>query len=130
MFIGDVTLSAPAYACPRSLCLPCCRYSKSAVFDSQPKSTVGTPAYIAPEVLSRKQVRSAPVDLLPTRRLINRTHPPGPPGLVASIVLTSNLAEQRALRAPCCPCAVRRRDCRRVVLRGDAVRDAGGGIPL
>ncbi len=24
-------------------------YSKSAVFDSQPKSTVGTPAYIAPE---------------------------------------------------------------------------------
>jgi serine/threonine-protein kinase SRK2 len=29
-------------------------YSKSAVFDSQPKSTVGTPAYIAPEVLSRK----------------------------------------------------------------------------
>jgi serine/threonine-protein kinase SRK2 len=30
-------------------------YSKSAVFDSQPKSTVGTPAYIAPEVLSRKE---------------------------------------------------------------------------
>lgn len=30
-------------------------YSKSALFDSQPKSTVGTPAYIAPEVLSRKQ---------------------------------------------------------------------------
>lgn len=30
-------------------------YSKSAVLDSQPKSTVGTPAYIAPEVLSRKQ---------------------------------------------------------------------------
>ena len=27
---------------------------QSAVFDSQPKSTVGTPAYIAPEVLSRK----------------------------------------------------------------------------
>lgn len=36
-----------------------CSYSKSAVFDSQPKSTVGTPAYIAPEVLSRKQVRHA-----------------------------------------------------------------------
>ncbi len=32
--------------------LPC---AQSAVFDSQPKSTVGTPAYIAPEVLSRKQ---------------------------------------------------------------------------
>ena len=31
------------------------RPSQSAVFDSQPKSTVGTPAYIAPEVLSRKQ---------------------------------------------------------------------------
>ena len=29
--------------------------AQSAVFDSQPKSTVGTPAYIAPEVLSRKQ---------------------------------------------------------------------------
>lgn len=29
-------------------------YSKSSVFHSQPKSTVGTPAYIAPEVLSRK----------------------------------------------------------------------------
>ncbi|DBA73594.1 TPA: Serine/threonine-protein kinase sapk9, variant 2 [Trebouxia sp. C0004] len=30
-------------------------YSKSALFDSQPKSMVGTPAYIAPEVLSRQQ---------------------------------------------------------------------------
>lgn len=29
-------------------------YSKSAVLDSAPKSTVGTPAYIAPEVLQRK----------------------------------------------------------------------------
>ena len=28
---------------------------QSSHFDSQPKSTVGTPAYIAPEVLSRKQ---------------------------------------------------------------------------
>lgn len=28
---------------------------KSAVLHSQPKSTVGTPAYIAPEVLSRKE---------------------------------------------------------------------------
>ena len=28
---------------------------QSNVLDSQPKSTVGTPAYIAPEVLSRKQ---------------------------------------------------------------------------
>ena len=38
------------------LCLLCCAVLQSAVFDSQPKSTVGTPAYIAPEVLSRKQV--------------------------------------------------------------------------
>jgi len=30
-------------------------YSKSTVLDSQPKSTVGTPAYIAPEVLQRKK---------------------------------------------------------------------------
>ncbi|KAJ0748702.1 putative protein kinase CAMK-OST1L family [Helianthus annuus] len=29
-------------------------YSKSSVLHSQPKSAVGTPAYIAPEVLSRK----------------------------------------------------------------------------
>lgn len=36
--------------CNTVLCL-----LQSAVFDSQPKSTVGTPAYIAPEVLSRKQ---------------------------------------------------------------------------
>ncbi|KAI3838988.1 hypothetical protein MKX03_009703 [Papaver bracteatum] len=30
-------------------------YSKSAILHSTPKSTVGTPAYIAPEVLSRKE---------------------------------------------------------------------------
>ncbi|GKV10770.1 hypothetical protein SLEP1_g22089 [Rubroshorea leprosula] len=30
-------------------------YSKSAILHSQPKSAVGTPAYIAPEVLSRKE---------------------------------------------------------------------------
>lgn len=30
-------------------------YSKSSLLHSQPKSTVGTPAYIAPEVLSRKE---------------------------------------------------------------------------
>lgn len=29
--------------------------AKSSVLHSQPKSTVGTPAYIAPEVLSRKE---------------------------------------------------------------------------
>ncbi|CAH9128201.1 unnamed protein product [Cuscuta epithymum] len=30
-------------------------YSKSEVFHSQPKSTVGTPAYVSPEVLTRKE---------------------------------------------------------------------------
>jgi serine/threonine-protein kinase SRK2 len=30
-------------------------YSKSSVLHSKPKSTVGTPAYIAPEVFSRKE---------------------------------------------------------------------------
>ncbi|XP_060198936.1 serine/threonine-protein kinase SAPK2-like isoform X2 [Lycium barbarum] len=30
-------------------------YSKSSVFHSQPKSTVGTPAYVAPEILTRKE---------------------------------------------------------------------------
>ncbi|XP_058728493.1 serine/threonine-protein kinase SAPK1-like [Vicia villosa] len=30
-------------------------FSKSAILHSQPKSTVGTPAYIAPEILSRKE---------------------------------------------------------------------------
>ncbi|XP_021900788.1 serine/threonine-protein kinase SAPK2-like isoform X2 [Carica papaya] len=30
-------------------------YSKSSVLHSQPKSTVGTPAYIAPEILSKKE---------------------------------------------------------------------------
>eukprot|EP01018_Ginkgo_biloba_P035077 Gb_04315 [translate_table: standard] len=30
-------------------------YSKSSILHSQPKSTVGTPAYIAPEVLSKKE---------------------------------------------------------------------------
>ncbi|CAO2837888.1 unnamed protein product [Amaranthus hypochondriacus] len=30
-------------------------YSKSGILHSQPKSTVGTPAYIAPEVLARKE---------------------------------------------------------------------------
>ena len=36
------------------LCLPL-SHMQSAVFDSQPKSMVRTPAYTAPEVLSRQQ---------------------------------------------------------------------------
>ena len=38
-------------------CLKFCDlgYSKSSLFYSQPKPTVGTPTYIAPEVLSKKE---------------------------------------------------------------------------
>lgn len=32
-----------------------CLFSQSSVLHSQPKSTVGTPAYIAPEVLLKKE---------------------------------------------------------------------------
>ncbi|EFJ48959.1 hypothetical protein VOLCADRAFT_59940 [Volvox carteri f. nagariensis] len=39
-------------------------YSKvRSAFDSQPKSTVGTPAYIAPEVLQRKEYNGQPADV-------------------------------------------------------------------
>ncbi|KFM27066.1 Serine/threonine-protein kinase SRK2A [Auxenochlorella protothecoides] len=38
-------------------------YSKSALLDSQPKSTVGTPAYIAPEVLSRQNYDGEAADV-------------------------------------------------------------------
>ena len=38
-------------------------HMQSAVFDSQPKSMVGTPAYIAPEVLSRQQYNGQIADV-------------------------------------------------------------------
>ncbi|KAJ3681518.1 hypothetical protein LUZ60_016007 [Juncus effusus] len=38
-------------------------YSKSSILHSRPKSTVGTPAYIAPEVLSRREYEGKPADV-------------------------------------------------------------------
>lgn len=38
-------------------------YSKNAVMQSAPNSTVGTPAYIAPEVLLRTEYAGEPADV-------------------------------------------------------------------
>ncbi len=52
-------------------------YSKSAVFDSQPKSTVGTPAYIAPEACTTQPppVLSAPCCLSRRRPAVWKGNP-------------------------------------------------------
>ena len=53
----SISSASPALSPATLICtdLHCHALLQSNVFDSQPKSTVGTPAYIAPEVLSRKQ---------------------------------------------------------------------------
>lgn len=99
---------------------------QSAVFDSQPKSTVGTPAYIAPEVLSRKQVRGVHTPLCM----------PCPAHASPYAWTEVGLSVPRACEVmPTCPpplpsLAVRWRDCGCMELRRDAVRDAGGGVPI
>lgn len=48
---------------PRQLKICDFGYSKSSLLHSQPKSTVGTPAYIAPEVLSKKEYDGKTADV-------------------------------------------------------------------
>lgn len=45
------------------LCLCRACWDAQSAFDSQPKSTVGTPAYIAPEVLQRKEYNGQTADV-------------------------------------------------------------------
>ncbi len=43
--------------------MPACLPRAQSAMDSQPKSTVGTPAYIAPEVLQRKEYSGQTADV-------------------------------------------------------------------
>uniref|UniRef100_A0A2P2LT05 non-specific serine/threonine protein kinase n=1 Tax=Rhizophora mucronata TaxID=61149 RepID=A0A2P2LT05_RHIMU len=49
-------------------------YSKSSVLHSQPKSTVGTPAYIAPEVLLKREYDGKVTHLFFNGRIFGQLH--------------------------------------------------------
>ena len=70
-------------------------YSKSAVFDSQPKSTVGTPAYIAPEVSIALNLDCFPERVCLhaiTRPVLMPCHMPYPAGLRLSVGVILNVS--------------------------------------
>jgi serine/threonine-protein kinase SRK2 len=75
----DLKLENTLLATPTSGTMPDVKicdfgYSKSLLHHSQPKSTVGTPAYIAPEVLQRKEYKVPP----PSQNTSTHTRPPSP----------------------------------------------------